>query len=322
MTEHFTYTINYSQIMNIVSVSRRTDIPAFYPGWFMRRVMEGHVRYVNPFGGQEHEVSLRPEDVHAFVFWSKNYGPLMRYLPELEGRGYDFYFHFTITGLPGTFENLVIPLDDAVATFRLLSGRYGPRRVQWRFDPIIISNLTGPDFYVTRFKEIASRLQGATERCYFSFVCVYSKVRRNLDVLVNNYNITCRDPSATDKTDLTGRLKEIADSYGITLYSCCQEALATGGVRQAQCVDGELLFELFSHKPRQTKINPTRKGCRCVISRDIGAYDTCPHGCVYCYANMNKELAQKRFQMHDPSSDILTPAQTPPNKPADVQPRA
>lgn len=296
--------------MNIVSVSRRTDIPAFYADWFMRRVREGYVRYLNPFGGQEHEVSLQPEDVHAFVFWSKDYGPLIKHLPELEERGYDFYFHFTITGIPKTFENLVVPVDDAIATFRLLAERYGPRRVQWRFDPIVISSVTGPNFYIRRFEEITSRLQGATERCYFSFVCMYSKVRRNLDELSENHNIICHEPSAADKTALTGRLWEIADRHGIILYSCCGEALATGGVRQAQCIDGELLYELFPHKPKQTKINPTRKGCRCVISRDIGAYDTCPHGCIYCYANVNKGLAYKRFMAHDPSSHILTPAQT------------
>ncbi|OHB38109.1 MAG: hypothetical protein A2060_06730 [Planctomycetes bacterium GWA2_50_13] len=296
--------------MNIVSVSRRTDIPAFYADWFMRRVREGYVRYLNPYGGQEHRVSLLPEDVHAFVFWSKNYGPLMKYIPELEERGYDFYFHFTITGLPKTFENIVTPVDNAVATFRTLSERYGPKRVQWRFDPIVISSATGPTFYARRFEEIASRLQGATERCYLSFACMYSKVRRNLETLAVNHNITCRDASDSDKTSLTLRIRETADRYGITLYSCCDEALAAGGVRQAQCVDGELLYELFPHRPKQTKINPTRKGCRCVISRDIGAYDTCPHGCIYCYANLNKDLAVKRFRAHDPSSDTLTPTET------------
>ncbi|MCP4364732.1 MAG: DUF1848 domain-containing protein [Planctomycetes bacterium] len=298
--------------MNIVSVSRRTDVPAFYAEWFMRRVREGYARYLNPYGGQEHRVSLLPEDVHAFVFWSKNYEPLMKHLTELEERGYDFYFHFTITGLPREFEGHVIPLEDSITTFRRIAERYGPKRAQWRFDPIVISGVTGPDFYLRRFGEIARRLQGATERCYISFVCMYSKVLRNLDALADRHDIICRDPSAADKTALTERLLEIAERRGITLYSCCNEALVTGGVRQAQCIDGELLYELFPHKPKQTKVNSTRKGCKCVISRDIGAYDTCPHGCVYCYANMNKELAQKRFNMHDPSSDILTPVQSLP----------
>ncbi|MFQ5956721.1 MAG: DUF1848 domain-containing protein [Candidatus Brocadiales bacterium] len=293
--------------MHIISVSRRTDIPAFYADWFIRRVREGYVRYLNPFGGQEYEVSLLPEDVHAFVFWSKNYGPLIKYLPELEERGYDFYFHFTVTGLPKIFENLVTPIDDAVVSFRLLAERYGPRRVLWRFDPIVISNVTGPDYYAKRFEEIATRLHGATERCYISFVCLYAKVRRNLESLANTDSIICRDPSEADKTSLVKELQEIAGRYGITLYSCCDEALAADGVRQAQCVDGELLYELFPHKPKQTKINSTRKGCQCVISKDIGAYDSCPHGCVYCYANINKQLAYERFGLHDPANYTLTP---------------
>ena len=111
---------------------------------------------------------------------------------------------------------------------------------------------------------------------------------------------------------------EIAGSYGITLYTCCDAALAlnrsgsglaVGGVRLAQCVDGELLYELFPDRPKQTKIVPTRKGCNCVQSRDIGAYDTCPHGCIYCYANLNHELACKRLDAHDSSADMLLPVQ-------------
>jgi hypothetical protein len=295
--------------MNIISVSRRTDIPAFYGNWFIHRVREGRVRYANPFGGQEYELSLRPEDVHAFVFWSKNYGPFLKYLPELEAAGYDFYFHFTINGLPRALENLVIPVEEAIICFRRLSDRYGPKRVLWRFDPIIISNITGTDYYIKRFEHLASRFQGATERCYLSFVCLYAKVRRNLQGLFESNGILCHEPSSLEKISLVKELVEVARRYGITLYSCCDDSLAVEGVMPAQCVDGELLYELFPHKPRQTKINPTRKGCRCVISRDIGAYDTCPHGCVYCYANMDKDLACRRFKAHDPSSDILAPSQ-------------
>lgn len=293
--------------MHIVSVSRRTDIPAFYAEWFMRRVREGYVRYLNPFGGQEYRISLQPGDVHAFIFWSKNFGPMVKYLHELDERGYDFYFHFTITGLPRSFEKMVVPVDDAVKDFHLLTGRYGPRRVLWRFDPIVITSITGSDYYIRRFEEIARRLKGTTERCYFSFASLYPKVRRNLDLLVNRQGIVYRDPSEPEKMSLIERLRDIAGRYGITLYSCCDDALAIDGVKRAQCVDGELLYELFPHKPVQTRVNPTRKGCRCVMSRDIGAYDTCPHGCVYCYANLNRDLAYRRFKMHDPTSDILMP---------------
>ncbi|HHT9154375.1 MAG TPA: DUF1848 domain-containing protein [Candidatus Tripitaka sp. YC43] len=316
--------------MNIISASRRTDIPAFYSGWFMNRVREGRVKYANPFSGQEYEVSLRPEDVHSIVFWSKNPQPLEPHLPRLEAMGYEFIFHFTITGLPRPFEGSgtnahraqvtehlgyrtgalspVPPWQEAVKCFKRLSDRYGPKRVLWRFDPIILSDITGPDYFKKSFDNLARRLEGATERCYFSFVCLYPKVRRNLQRALETEDLYYYDPSYPERLSLVKEMVEIAGSYGITLYTCCDEALAVGGVRPAQCVDGELLYELFPDKPRQTKIVPTRKGCNCVQSRDIGAYDTCPHGCIYCYANLNHELACKRLDAHDPSSDMLLPS--------------
>jgi len=321
----------------------------------MNRVREGRVKYANPFSGQEYEVSLRPEDVHSIVFWSKNPQPLEPHLPRLEAMGYEFIFHFTITGLPRPFEGLVIPWEEAVLSFRRLSDRYGPKRVLWRFDPIILSDITGTDYFKKSFDNLARRLEGATGRCYFSFVCLYPKVRRNLQRLafgrgdppcttphhegagqsaeqspvpdwyrarvqdkVRNKTLYLigtgpgrpyYDPSYPERLSLVKEMVEIAGSYGITLYTCCDEALAVGGVRPAQCVDGELLYELFPDKPKQTKIVATRKGCNCVQSRDIGAYDTCPHGCIYCYANLNHELARKRLDAHDPSSDMLLPVQ-------------
>lgn len=291
--------------MNIISVSRRTDVPAFYSTWFMNRVREGRVRYANPFGGQQYEVSLLPEDVHAFVFWSKDYRPMLRYLLELESRGYDFYFHFTITGLPAVFEEHVTPVKEAIRTFKLLSERYGQKRVLWRFDPIIISNITGADYYKAGFAEIAAQLKGTTERCYFSFVCLYEKVRRNLSKLESTKHVICTDPDRIFKVSLANELAEIAGEYGITLYSCCGDYLVSNKIKKAQCIDGELLYSLFPHKPRQARVNPTRKECGCVVSRDIGAYDTCPHGCIYCYANINKEAAYKYYSTHNPDTDML-----------------
>ncbi|MBI4008448.1 MAG: DUF1848 domain-containing protein [Planctomycetes bacterium] len=298
-------------------MSRRTDVPAFYSTWFMNRVREGRVRYANPFGGQQYEVSLLPEDVHAFVFWSKDYKPMIKHLTELESRGYDFYFHFTITGLSalgGLFEGHVPPAKEAIKTFKMLSERYGPKRVLWRFDPIIISNITGADYYKKSFAEIAAHLKGTTERCYFSFVCLYEKVRKNLLKLARPKNggftksaqhVICTDPDRTFKISLANDLADIAGKYGITLYSCCGDYLVSDRIKKAQCIDGELLYTLFPHKPKQTKVNPTRKECGCVVSRDIGAYDTCPHGCIYCYANINKALAYKRYSAHNPGADML-----------------
>lgn len=128
--------------MRVISVSRRTDIPAFYSEWFMNRVRDGYVRWVNPFSRLVHRISLRPEDVIAFVLWSKNYAPLLPYLDELDASGYRMLFHFTINGLPKAFEPRVPDAAEMVKCAHSLSRRYGPDPVLWRYDPVLMSSIT------------------------------------------------------------------------------------------------------------------------------------------------------------------------------------
>ncbi|MDH7578567.1 MAG: DUF1848 family protein [Bacillota bacterium] len=128
----------------IVSVSRRTDIPAFYGDWFLEQVRRGETAVLHPYRREKLLVSLKPEDVAAFVFWSKNYAPFFKHLEELERRGYNFVLFFTITGLPRALEPRVPAPAGTLATFKALSGRYSPERVLWRYDPIVLSNFTPP----------------------------------------------------------------------------------------------------------------------------------------------------------------------------------
>jgi hypothetical protein len=287
--------------LNIISASRRSDIPAFYTDWLMNRLRAGFVRYLNPFSGEVYTVSLEPEDVHSIVFWSKHYGPLLPHLDELEQRGYRFYCHYTVTGAPRALEPRVPGWEKAVDVFRQLAEHIGPRRVLWRFDPILFTDELDATFYVERFREIATALSGATERCYFSFAVFYGKVARRL----GEAGVCYFDPPLEKRLSLVEAMAGIADECGITLHACCQDALVGGRVQKAHCVDGDLLAELFPDRPHVTKFNPTRKECGCVASRDIGVYDTCPFGCVYCYANQSREAALKRFKTHDPEGDML-----------------
>jgi hypothetical protein len=280
-------------MLNIVSVSRRTDIPAFYWPWFMNRVKERFACYANPFGGQVYSVSLEPEDVVALVFWSRNYQPALADLPLLE-QGYKFYFHYTITGLPAEFEPNVVATDEAIGTFKQLARRYSPKHVQWRFDPIVISSKTDVAERLRAFGEIAARLEGFTERCYFSFVDFYDKTRRNLGKLAAETGVECRDPGPAEKGQMAQEMLKIAENHGLSLHACCEDLVAAGGIHKAHCVDGELIHELFPERLAVTQHQPTREQCGCFASKDIGAYDTCVHGCVYCYANVNKEVAAKR----------------------------
>ncbi|RJS73621.1 MAG: DUF1848 domain-containing protein [Candidatus Syntrophoarchaeum sp. WYZ-LMO15] len=290
----------------IISASRRTDIPAFYGDWFMKRLEEGFAGYINPFGGQKYIVSLRPDDVTCFVFWSKNFRPFIEKLEDMERMGYRFYFNFTITGLPRVFEPRVISKDAAIDTLKELSTIWSPEHINWRYDPIIISEITDYDFHIENFKDIASRLEGYVRRCYFSYAVWYGKVRRRFEKLEEDCGISVFDPDKRLKIKLADELARIADCYGIDLFTCCGDYLVSSRIRKAHCIDGEIIKELFYREGGFVyRIKPTRDGCGCAESTDIGAYDTCPHGCIYCYANANKSLALTRFKYHDSEAAFL-----------------
>lgn len=291
--------------MRIISASRRTDIPAFYSDWFVNRLNAGSVKWRNPFSGKEQETSLRPEDVSAIVFWSKNYAPLLPHLPGLLERGYRFLFHFTITGLPREIEPNVPPADEMVEVARALATRFGPDTVLWRYDPIFISAVSGFDHHRGTFTRLARALEGSTSRCYFSFPAFYAKVIRNTAELERETGIACYDVPVREKIEFANELAEVASDHGITMYTCCGDYLIGDRIRKAHCVDGELLFRLYPDRIGPLKQRASRDQCGCYESTDIGAYDTCPHGCVYCYANTNKQTAVTRHAVFSHDRDAL-----------------
>ena len=288
----------------IISVSRRTDIPAFYGQWFMRRIREGFAGVVAPYGGKRYLVSLAPQDVDCLVFWSKDFTPFVPHLDTLDRLGYRFYFNYTLTALPAVLETNV---DKAAAlkTLKYLSERYSPRHINWRFDPIVLSSITGEDFYLDAFERLAAQLSGRVERCYFSFVTDYEKVKRNLLPLLTDKGVSLLQPHPQEKIALADRLAVIADRYGIRMYSCCGDLLVSPRIHKARCIDGGIIEQLFFPQGFQSKEKPTRKECGCTESIDIGTYDTCPHGCLYCYANADKATARRAFENHDPDSAFL-----------------
>ncbi len=271
--------------MRIISASRRTDIPAFHSDWFMQRIDEGSVRWRNPFGGQEIETSLLPEDVAAIVFWSRDYRPMLPNLRGLHRRGYRFLFHFTITGLPNIFEPQVPDAEVAISTAMELADEYGADALLWRYDPALISSITPADYHLNRFNELAAQLKGYTSRCYFSFPTFYGKVVRRAGQLKQRTGVECIDPPVEQKLELASNLAEIAASAGVRMFSCCGDYLVSELISRAHCVDAELLQHLYPDRTISQKLKGTRIQCGCYESTDIGAYGTCGHGCVYCYAN-------------------------------------
>ena len=311
--------------MQVISASRRTDIPAFYTRWFINRLRAGYCHWQNPFGGQVYRVSLLPEDCLAVVSWTRNPALLMPHLGWLDGQGYRYYFHVTLNGYPPVLDPHSPPVDAGLDAFKRLAGRVSPENVMWRYDPIVISPVTPPEFHLENFDRLARALEGFTARCYFSFTSLYAKTRRRMDEVTKLEPVAYRalefaapDVTAPDvaapvfaapdlalRADLAGDLAQIAATRGITLYACCEPGLAGGPIEQAHCIDAGTIRRLSGRPDAVLRRAPSRKGCGCVASVDVGAYDTCLHGCVYCYATRSHSRALARFREHDPDDSII-----------------
>lgn len=295
----------------IISASRRTDIPAFYAEWFMKRVREGFFYRVNPFNSRQVSgFSLKPEHVDAICFWTKNPLPLMQHLDELDQRGLNYYFQFTLNPYDTTFEPNVPPLDERVATFRELAGLIGPERVVWRYDPVIMSSATAVAWHLEQAWRIAGLLKESTRRLVLSFYDYYGRGRGRLDKALKGTGITLEDitlPEHRDALEEVARgFKSIADRHGLEIFSCSEEVdLAGFGIEHGACIDGSLINELFGVSASSKKDRNQREACRCIESADMGIYNTCRFRCAYCYANFNEGIVESNCRKHYQDSPLL-----------------
>lgn len=290
----------------IISASRRTDIPAFYSEWFVNRVRAGFLLTRNPFNyHQVSRVSLLPEDVDAIVFWTRNPTKLLPYLDELLHSRLRFYFQFTITGYPRVLEAKTLNPHKALNIFKKLADKIGPEKVIWRYDPILFSNLLPLEEHIRLFSKLAAELQGYTRRVVISFADFYQKTEKNLktvDTLVYS-DITKNHEMCLL---LAEKLAEIAHRHGLIIFSCAEDIeLAQQGIRHGKCIDEKLINDLFGLQLASSKDPGQREACGCVKSIDIGMYNTCLHGCKYCYATFNNNQANANFKKHDPHSPFL-----------------
>ena len=287
----------------IISASYRTDIPAFYAQWFVARLRTGYCRVANPYGGGVHEVSLAADNVDGFVFWTRNMRPLMGKL-DLVRRVAPFVVQFTLTGYPRALESSVIAPEEAVAQLRELRRHWGPRATVWRYDPVVFAAGLDAEAHAASFAALARALAGAVDEVVLSVVHPYRKTRRNLERAAQRYGFLWHDPPAEEKRALLFRLAAIAADHGIVPSLCSQPELLVPGLGEARCIDIARLSDL-AQRPVAVRESGNRPGCRCALSRDIGAYDTCPHGCVYCYAVTDRDRALRNFRAHDPAADCL-----------------
>jgi hypothetical protein len=293
----------------IISASRRTDIPAFYSEWFMYRVRAGYCLVPNPFNTtQASRVSLLPDDVEAIVFWSKNPTPLVSHLDELDQLGFRYYFQFTLNDYPRPLEPRIPPLEARLSLFRNLSQRIGPACVIWRYDPIIISNITPPEFHLDKFAHIAQELRRATNRVVVSLVDFYRKTERRLSQLEKEEGFSFdRHASHLPLTvNLLKALADIARENSMEIFTCAEERdYSQIGIPPGKCIDDEILRRAWLLNPVYRKDPSQRDSCLCMVSKDIGINDTCMHGCPYCYATANYSIAQRRYTEHDSRSPLL-----------------
>ncbi len=288
----------------IVSASYRTDIPAYYGEWLMKRLAAGFCRVANPYGGKPYEVSLRAGDVDGFVLWTRNIAPLARDLPKI-AKIAPFVVQLSLTGYPRALEPGVIDTDRAVADIRRLAETRGPRAVVWRYDPIIDSGPTPAAWHRGNFARLAAALDGAVDEVTVSFAQIYAKTRRNLDQAARRHDFTWRDPADGEKRALAAELVDIAAAHGMRLTVCSQAAYVVQGAAPARCIDADRLSDL-ADKPIKARLKGNRPDCLCHESRDIGAYESCPQGCVYCYAVKSRAAAKRFLGEHDPEGEGLS----------------
>lgn len=284
----------------IISASRRTDIPAYYSEWFVNRIKEGYLYVRNPMNiHQIGKINLSPSVVDGIVFWTKNPIPMMKKLDQL--KDYPYYFQFTLTAYGRDIESgLPSKNQELILAFCELSKMIGKERVVWRYDPIFINDTYSVEYHKRYFKTLASKLGAYTEKCTVSFLDLYKNTMRNIQPL------GIRVPTQEEQMDIMTEFARIAGEYGFYIDTCAEEMdLSNLGIRHACCIDKERL-ERIGNYHLEVKKDPTQRGiCGCASSIDIGTYNTCKNGCVYCYANYSKNMVERHTQSHDPHSPLL-----------------
>ncbi len=286
----------------IISASRSTDISGCYPKWFIDRLNQGHLLWVNPFSGRSQYISF--EKTRVIVFWTKNPDPILDYLNEIDQKGIHYYFQYTLNNYENDgFEPNVPLIEKRIETFYRLSEKLGKERVIWRFDPLILTHSLGVDELLEKIRGVGDRIHAFTEKLVISFVDInnYRKVRSNL----RNAQVDGREFDSQDMAQLAQGLSALNQSWNLRLSTCGEAAdLKSYGIEHNRCIDDVLMVRLFQADTRlmsflgyqkgvflgsddwdYMKDRGQRKACGCFVSKDIGMYDSCGHGCIYCYAN-------------------------------------
>lgn len=296
----------------IISASRATDIPAFYSEWFINRLEKGYVKWNNPFNNIPEFISLRK--TKFIVFWSKNPKPIITYLNKIDEKGIGYYFQFTLNDYEDEgFEPNIPPLKERIKTFRELSNKIGKEKVIWRFDPLILTDKINIKKLIDKIYGIGNEIYEYTEKLVISFVDIlqYKKVKKNLE----KAHIKYKNLDEETMIMIAKEIQEINKDWKLEICTCAEKIdLQKYNIKHNKCIDDVLISKIIKEKSLikfldQNKFNKKdpgqRKECCCIMSKDIGQYNTCPHLCVYCYANYAKEIVEKNYRKHNKNFESI-----------------
>lgn len=328
----------------IISASRSTDIPAFYAKWFFNRLRIGFSVWRNPFSGVRSYISY--DRTRFIVFWSKNPRPLLPYLAMLKSRGIHCYIQYTLNDYEQEgLERGVPPLTERIETYKMLVDAMGREGVVWRFDPLVLTRDITVGSLLAKAERIGDALRGYAEQLVFSYADIesYKKVKTNL----TRIGVAYREWRDGDMAAFAAGIAEANRNKGwqYELATCCEPIdLSRYGITHNRCIDGIRIARIALHDEElmgqlKIKFSPSRNElvnsipngclppppeqifigshkkdpgqrplCGCIAAKDIGEYNTCPHACVYCYANTSPETARANWRRHlrNPNESSIT----------------
>lgn len=282
----------------IINTGSRTDTVQYYSEWLLKRFQEGFVYSRNPlFLNKVTRYELNPEVVDCVIFCSKNYEPILERLHEITDR-FNTYFYYTITAYGKDIEPNVPSIEDSIETLIKLSEIVGAKRIAWRYDPILLTEKYTKNRHYETFDYMSEKLSPYIDRCIFSFVEMYKKLKTNMPEIILL--------TQEDKDEIAKNIGLIAQKNKILLQTCATiENYEKYNIIQSGCITAEILGTANGVTFSNIRHTGNRKGCRCMESRNIGDYDTCPNGCKYCYANQNPQIARKNYEKHNADSPLI-----------------
>ncbi len=280
----------------IINTGSRTDIPAFFSEWFLNRVEEGFVCTRNPYNDDIYRYPLDSKIIDCLCFCTKNPKPLLKDLDKLNE--FNQFWFVTITPYGGDIERNVPSFKNVMKSFKELSETLGVNKVSWRYDPIFITEKYSLDFHIDKFEEMASKFHTYTDDCTISFIDLYQKVLRNFP--------EAREVTRQEQLIIGENFAGIADDYDIQMKTCVEGTLLDRfGFDSSGCMTQNVIEKAIGNNLKIPKGKYRIRECDCIFGRDIGAYNTCLHGCKYCYANSNINLVKRNQKLHNPDSPLL-----------------